>query len=158
MEIICEQCCEPMMNELEVLRLLAENLNVGIVVVNPENKIVLFNRLAGEMLQQEPSSRIGTSILRCHGEVSERPVLKMLDDLRSKKMERYEGWVNFRGRMLFEHIYPIWSEDGTCLGVVEELHDAAEKAEYLKLKGDWQSIHVSGVGEKSPRSPHKEMS
>ncbi len=146
------------MNELEVLQQVVENLNVGIVVVDSGNNITLFNRLAGEMLQQEPSTRIGTSILRCHGEVSEGPVLKMLEDLRTRAMEKYEGWVNFKGRMLFEHIYPIWGTDGTCLGIVEELHDAGERAEYLKLKGDWKNIHVSGIGEKSPRRPHSEMS
>lgn len=146
-----------MMNQLEILRQLCEHARVGFVVVDPEDTIVLFNRLAGEMLQQDPVERIGSSILRCHGEVSERPVLKMLNDLKSGTMDKYEGWVNFRGRMLYEHIYPIWDSDGKCIGVVEELHDAMEKAEYLKLKGEWKDIHVSGLEQKSPRTPHREM-
>jgi PAS domain S-box-containing protein len=146
-----------MKNELEVLRKFSENVRVGLVIVDPDNKIILFNRLAGEMLQQDPADRMGSSILRCHGEVSEKPVVKMLNDLRSGTMDHYEGWVNFRGRMLYEHIYPLWDENGNCIAVVEELHDAAEKAEYLKIKGDWESIHVSGIGEKSPRSPHQDV-
>jgi len=83
-----------------------DTMNVGIVLVDKNNKIVLFNQLAGEMLHQVPEERIGTSLLRCHGEVSEGPLLKMIDDLRNGVMEEYEGWVNFRGRMLYEYLIP----------------------------------------------------
>ena len=140
---------------LELLERFAEHLNVGIVLVDNDNKIILFNKLAGEMLQQDPETRIGSSILRCHGEVSEKPVLKMIEDLKNRVMDHYEGWVNFRGRMLYEFIYPLWDENGECVAIVEELHDAYEKSEYLKAKGEWEEIHVSGLGEKSPRSPHQ---
>lgn len=141
----------------ELLELFAENINVGIVLVDNDDRIILFNKMAGEMLQQDPTSRIGTSILRCHGEVSEIPVMKMISDLKNRVMEHFEGWVNFKGRMLYEYIYPLWSSNGECLAVVEELHDAAEKAEFLKLKGKWKDLHISGLGEKAPRSPHEKV-
>ncbi len=76
-----------------------------------------------------------------------------IGNLKNGVMEKFEGWVNFRGRMLYEYIYPLRDDAGNYLGVVEELHDAAEKAEYLKTKGDWKDIHISGLGEKSPRTP-----
>lgn len=144
--------------KLPILEKFAENLNIGIVIVDNDDKIILFNKLAGEMLQQDPDSRIGTSILRCHGEVSEKPVMKMFEDLRNRVMEYYEGWVDFKGRMLYEYIYPLWDENGVCLGIVEELHDASEKSEYLKMKGEWKDLHISGLGEKAPRSPHEQVS
>jgi len=143
---------------LGLLEKFAENLNVGIVIVDNDDNIILFNKLAGEMLQQDPDSRIGTSILRCHGEVSEKHVLKMFEDLKNRVMEHFEGWVNFKGRMLYEYIYPLWDENGVYLGMVEELHDAFEKSEYLKNKGEWEELHISGLGEKSPRSPHEHVS
>ncbi len=142
---------------LDLLERFAENLNVGIVIVDDHDRIILFNKLAGEMLQQDPQSRIGTPILRCHGEVSEGPVLKMISDLKNRVMDHYEGWVNFKGRMLYEYIYPLWDEHGKCLAIIEELHDASEKAEYLKAKGEWKDLHVSGLGEKAPRSPHEKV-
>lgn len=142
---------------LELLERFAEHLNVGIVIVDNDDKIILFNKLAGEMLQQDPQARIGSSILRCHGEVSEKPVMKMITELKSQVMDHYEGWVNFKGRMLYEYIYPLWDEYGNCIAVIEELHDAAEKAEYLKMKGKWEDTHVSGLGEKAPRSPHEKV-
>jgi DUF438 domain-containing protein len=141
--------------QLDMLKHVVDNLNIGIVVIDNDDTIILFNKLAGKMLQQEPTERIGSSILRCHGEISEGPVVKMISDLKNRVMNHYEGWVNFRGRMLYEYIYPIWATNGECLGVVEELHDAAEKAGYLKMKNEWKEIHVSGLGEKTPRSPHE---
>jgi DUF438 domain-containing protein len=143
---------------LETMRRVVDNLNIGIVVIDTDDNIILFNRLAGEMLRQEPESRIGTSIFRCHGEISEGPVAKMISDLKNGVMDHYEGWVNFRGRMLYEYIYPLWDSQQKCLGIVEELHDAAEKAGYLKMRGEWKEIHVSGLGEKTPRSPHENIS
>ncbi len=142
---------------LKLLESFAENLKVGIVIVDNDDKIILFNKLAGEMLQQDPQARIGSSILRCHGEVSEKPVMKMITELKNRVLEHYEGWVNFKGRMLYEYIYPLWNSEGECLAIVEELHDAAEKAEYLKMKGEWENLHVSGLGEKAPRSPHEKV-
>lgn len=138
---------------LKALKGVVDILNVGIVLVDGEDKIVLFNHIAGEMLEQDPNSRIGTSIFRCHADVSEPNVRKMLSEIRSGTMQKYEGWVNFRGRMLYEYIYPVRNDNGDCILVVEELHDSAEKAEYLRMTGQWKDIHLSGVGTKAPRSP-----
>ncbi|MHA2042414.1 MAG: PAS domain-containing protein, partial [Candidatus Thorarchaeota archaeon] len=55
---------------------LLDRLHAGVVVIDKDNKIVLFNELAGEMLNQDPKSRIGTSILLCHPERAEPGVLK----------------------------------------------------------------------------------
>ncbi len=143
--------------EVSLLQNVLDSLHIGIVLVDEQDRIILFNRVAGEMLQQNPDERIGTSILRCHGHISEEPVKKMLSDLRQGKMEKYEGWVNYRGRMLYEYIYPLTDSTGTCIAIVEELHDAEEKAEYMKSKGEWKDIHISGIGEKAPRTPNSEI-
>ncbi|TFG11453.1 PAS domain-containing protein [Candidatus Thorarchaeota archaeon] len=153
MDVIVYSLVDTMILDAKLLQNTIESLHVGIILVDNDNRIILFNRIAGQMLQQKPDDRIGTSILRCHGEVSEKPVKEMLSNLRSGKMEKYEGWVNFRGRMLYEHIYPLFDSTGDCIAVVEELHDAKEKAAYLKTKGHWKDIHVSGIGEKAPRTP-----
>jgi len=138
---------------LDVFSSLVDRLNVGVVVIDNNNRIVIFNKIAGEMLQVNPNERIGSSVLRCHGEVSEQNVLKMIDDLKFGRVEKQGGWVNFRGRMLYEHLYAIRDSKGNCIGVVDELHDAAEQAEYLKSQGQWKEIHVSGLGDRAPRTP-----
>lgn len=137
---------------LDALRLLVENLNVGICVLDTEDRIVIFNRKVAKQLQQD-EDRVNSSILRCHPERAEPGVLKMISELKSGKLEKYEGWVHFLGRIFYEYIYAIRDRDGNHLATVMELHDATEKAEYLKITEDWKSPPEHGRGESSPRSP-----
>jgi PAS domain S-box-containing protein len=138
---------------MQLMRYVVENLNVGIVVLNKENQIVLFNKRAGEFLQQDHEERIGSSILRCHPERAEPGVLRMIDQLKSGELEKYEGWVNFIGRYVYEYIYPLRNEAGEFLGTVSEIHDGKERVEYLKSKGEWKSPEMHGTGASSPRTP-----
>lgn len=138
---------------LELLQQLIENLNVGIVVLNKDNQIILFNRKAGEFLQQDHKGRVGSSILRCHPERAEPGLLKMINQLKSGELAKYEGWVNFIGRYVYEYIYPIRNESGEYLGTISEIHDGAERAEYLKNQGKWTPPEMHGTGASSPRSP-----
>jgi DUF438 domain-containing protein len=136
----------------DALRLLVENLNVGVCMLDKNDKIVVFNRKVAEQLQQE-ENRINSSILRCHPARAEPGVLKMIGELKSQKLEKYEGWVHFIGRYFYEYIYAIRDEKGNHLATVMELHDAAERAEYLKLTEGWMPPPEHGREESSPRSP-----
>jgi len=138
---------------IELMQKLMDNLNVGIVVLNKENQIILFNRKAGEFLQQDHESRLGSSILRCHPERAEAGVLKMINQMKSGELGKYEGWVNFAGRYVYEYIYPIWNGDGEYIATVSEIHDGAERVEYLKSQGEWKSPEMHGTGASSPRTP-----
>ena len=135
---------------------LLDRMHAGVVVIDKDNKIVVFNELAGEMLNQDPKSRIGTSILRCHPERAESGVLKMINQMKSGELKEYEGWVNFAGRLLYEYIYPLYDESGNYIGAVGEMHDGREKSEYLKTKGEFELPEMHGLGESSPRSPQAE--
>jgi PAS domain S-box-containing protein len=138
---------------LELMQQLIENLNVGIVVLNKDNQILIFNKKAGEFLQQDAKSRVGSSILRCHPERAEPGLLKMINQLKSGELSKYEGWVNFIGRYVYEYIYPIRNEAGEYVYTVSEIHDGAERAEYLKSQGEWKPPEMHGTGASSPRSP-----
>ncbi len=137
---------------LETLKLLLENLNVGICVLDHHDRIIIFNRKVAEQLQQE-EDRVSSSILRCHPERAEPGVLKMIGELKSGKLEKYEGWVHFIGRYFYEYIYAIRDGKGNYLATVMELHDAAERAEYLKMSEGWEPPPEHGRGESAPRSP-----
>jgi hypothetical protein len=137
----------------EVLKAVADQLCIGLVVIDKDNRIVLFNRLAGHMLQVEPSERLGSTINSCHPRESDVAVEKLIEDIRTGILDHYEGWVNYRGRMLYEYIRPIRTDAGEYLGMLEELHDAQERAEVLQVRGEWQDVHVSGVGSRAPRRP-----
>ena len=137
----------------ERLLKLLDRMHAGVVVIDKDNKIVVFNELAGEMLNQDPKRRIGTSILRCHPKRAEPGVLKMIAQMKSGELKEYEGWVNFAGRILYEYIYPLHDEGGNYIGAVGEMHDAQEKAEHLKSKGEFELPEMHGLGESSPREP-----
>ena len=139
---------------LELMQQLVQNLNVGIVILNKDNQIIVFNRKAGEFLQQDPKSRVGSSILRCHPKRAEPGLLKMINQLKSGELSKYEGWVNFIGRYVYEYIYPIRNEAGDYLATVSEIHDGAERAEYLRSKGEWKPPQMHGTGASSPRTPY----
>jgi PAS domain S-box-containing protein len=138
---------------IENLQHVVETLEVGVVVIDRDNNVVLFNRKAGEMLQQDPASRIGTSLLLCHPKRAEAGVLKMIEQLKSGELDQYGGFVHFAGRILYEYITPIKNPTGEYIGAIAEMRDAKEKAEFLKSKGEWKEIEEHGLGDSSPRSP-----
>lgn len=140
----------------DILRTAMESLNVAVVVIDDKERIVMFNRTAGELFGQDAQSRFDSSILRCHPERAEPGVLKMIGQMKSGELKKYQGWVNFRGNILYEYIYPLLDLNGKYMGAVAELHPAAEKAEYLKSHGEWKEPELHGVGASSPRSPHPE--
>jgi PAS domain S-box-containing protein len=135
---------------------MADHLTVGLVIIDRDDKIVLFNRVAGIMLHEEPAQRLGSTIFSCHPAESDAAVAKLIQDIRTGAIDHYEGWVNYRGRMLYEQIRPIRTEQGEYLGMIEELHDAEDRAELLRLRGEWKDVHVSGVGSRAPRTPEFE--
>jgi PAS domain S-box-containing protein len=142
-----------MTSTLEIMKQLIENVNVGIVVLNKENQIILFNQKAGEYLQQDNKSRVGSSILRCHPERAESGVLKMINQFKSGELDKYEGWVNFMGRYVYEYIYPLINESGEYIATVSEIHDGEERVDYLKSQGQWKPPEMHGTGASSPRTP-----
>ncbi|MCL5257521.1 MAG: PAS domain-containing protein [Chloroflexi bacterium] len=126
-------------------------LNVGVVATDENNNITVFNRRAGEMLGQDPGSRIGTSILQCHPAESESAVLKMISDMKNGVTGKYGGWLSYQGKTLYEYISPMWDEGQKFSGMLLVIHDAGEKAELLKRLGEWEEPHVSGVDDRAPR-------
>jgi PAS domain S-box-containing protein len=129
-----------------------DSLHVGVVLIDKNQKILAFNRMAGEMLGQDPGPRVGTSLLLCHPERAEPGVMKMLNQMKSGELKQYQGWVNFMGRIMTEYIYPILDDTGKYMGAVAELHDGKEKAEYLKMRGEFKVPVMHGLGDSSPRS------
>lgn len=138
---------------LELLQNVLNAIDVGIVFIDADNKIVFFNSEAGEMLNEDPEKRIGTSVLLCHPKMSEQRVLQYIDEIRKGKRRVKAGILNYQGRHLEETFCPVFDDRGNYLGLIDLLHDAEEKVSLLKQLGKLEEIptHVSGVGEKAPR-------
>jgi PAS domain S-box-containing protein len=138
---------------LEFLQTIIDHLRIGVVVIDTDNKIALFNREAGEMLQVDPQTRVGSTIMSCHPRESDPAVKKLIDDIKLGAISHYEGWINYQGRMLYEYIHPIRDPDGTYVGMIEELHDGAERSQLMQRLGEWEDVRVSGIGKRAPRKP-----
>ena len=139
---------------LEFLQTVLDSLTVALIVTDRDSKIVVFNRTAGEILAQDPESRLGSSALSCHPKHSEAAVQRMVEDLRDRVYEPYHGWVNFQGHGLYEYISALRNEQGEWLGTLVEIHDVADKVELLRRLGEWNEPKLSGVGDDAPRAPH----
>jgi uncharacterized protein len=109
---------------IKFLNTILDHVKIGLVVIDKNNEILVFNKLAGEMLGENPTERLGTDLLLCHPPESEKGVLKLIEDIIHKRIDHYEGWSNYQGRMLYEYIIPLWDDDGKYIGMIEELHEA----------------------------------
>ena len=142
-----------MVDMLELLQNMFNNIDVGIVVIDPGDKIIFFNREAGRMLNEKPEERIGQSILLCHPQTSEQTVREFINGFRKDPEHRFQRqFLNYQGRYLEEDFFSMFDKDGKYLGLVELLYDAKEKVALLKQLGKFEEPHVSGVGPKAPRS------
>jgi DUF438 domain-containing protein len=128
-------------------------MRIGLAVVDVDKRIVLMNRLFGEMVQQSPDERIGTSIFDCHPLESKAAVEKLWGDLVTGTRDCAEAWINFRGRIIYEYLYPIRDRHGNLVGIADELHDASDLAGYMKRLGDWEELPVSGLKGPGPKTP-----
>lgn len=143
-----------MAGRLELLQNALNSIRLGIVVIDPDNRIVFFNREAGKMLNEEPEKRIGESILLCHPKTSEENVRQFIDDFRKDPQHKFQRKIlNYQGRYLEEDFCSLFDDQGRYVGLVELLYDAEEKVSFLKQLGKFEEPHVSGVGSKAPQRP-----
>ena len=145
-----------MEGKFELLLKVMNTIDVGIVFVDPDNKIVFFNRAAGELLNVEPEGRIGTSIFLCHPKAIEQKVEQRIDEFREDPQLRTKGRIiNYQGRYLQENFYSVSDQQGNYLGVIGVFQDVEEKVSLLKQLGKFEEPRVFGVGESRPRKPKK---
>ena len=140
--------------KFELLQNIINTIDVGIVFVDADNKLVIFNRVAGDMLNVDPEERIGTSILLCHPKGLEPRVVQRIDDIRKDPQRRTKGRiVNYQGRYLHETFYSVSDEKGDYMGIVGVFKDAEEMVSLMKKSGEFEEPRVFGVGEQGPRRP-----
>jgi DUF438 domain-containing protein len=143
---------------VEMLYNVLNGMGVGIVVIDADDRVVFFNRIAGRMLNEDPEKRVGQSILLCHSKTSEEKVRQFIDDFRKDPQHKFQRQIlNYQGRYLEEDFYSLFDDQGKYLGLVELLYDAEEKVALLKQLGKFEEPHVSGVGSKAPQRPETRM-
>lgn len=147
-----------MTGTLELLQKVLNEMDAGIVVIDPDDRIVFFNREAGRMTNEDPEKRIGQPIFLCHPKTSEEKVRQFIDEFRRDPKHEFKPQIiNYQGRYLEEDFFSLFDDQGEYLGLVELLYDAKEKASLLKQLGKFEEPHVSGVGPKAPQKPSAKL-
>lgn len=140
---------------IELLENVLNSIDVGVVVIGADDRIVLFNREAGKMLNEDPEKRIGESILLCHPKTSEEKVRQFIDQFRKDPQHRFKRQLlNYQGRYLEEDFFSLFNNEGMYVGLVELLYDATDKVSLLKQLGKFAEPHLSGVGSGAPQRPN----
>jgi len=143
-----------MEEKFELLQKVMNTIGKGIVFVNADNKLVFFNRAAGELLNVNPEERIGTSLFLCHPKAIEQKVEQRIEQFRKDPQLRTKGRIiNYQGRYLLETFYSVSDQEGKYLGIAGVFEDVEEKVSLLKQLGKFEEPPVFGVGEGKPRSP-----
>ena len=143
-----------MEDKFELLQKVMNTIGKGIVFVDAANKLVFFNRAAGELLNAKPEERIGTSIFLCHPKKIEQKVEQRIDQFRKDPQLQTKGRIiNYQGRYIRETFYSISDQQGKYLGIAGVFEDVEELVSLLKQAEEFEEPPVFGIGDKSPRSP-----
>jgi len=103
----------------EQLDAIMEALPFEVTFVNAEDTVSYFNRLDKPKLFPRTRSVVGRKVQKCHPEKSIATVQKIVDGFRNRTMEKAEFWINFRGDKVLIRYYPVYSDIGKYMGVLE---------------------------------------
>lgn len=112
---------------VEMLTQILDSLNVGVVFIDPENRIAFVNKEAEKIRQMKSEESVGTSILKCHRETMHKRVTEMIDAFRAGIKATRHKMVRSRGRW-FDNTYNVVTrEEGNYCGTVLVSQDVTEK-------------------------------
>ncbi len=117
------------------LHAIMETLPMEVTFVDAEDTVAYFNRLDKEKIFARTRSVIGRKVHKCHPEKSVDTVLKIVEGFKNKTMDKAEFWINFRDEKVLIRYFPVYSDDGDYMGVLEVTQEVAwiQKLEGQKL-------------------------
>ena len=139
---------EQLVQEKELLSVTLSSMSDGVVAVNDKKQIMLFNEVAETLTGQKAETAAGKpidEILTLIDERTKKTVENPIDKaMRSRKKEKggeYDCLAAKNGslRPVDVTASPICKNDGTMLGAVLVLRDAAQQREIDRMKTDFVS-------------------
>lgn len=115
----------------EELRLLLDALPVDITLLDKDDKVRFFNKLETRLFKRPPSV-VGKDVRDCHPKKSIDKVEEIIDDFRSKKLDKAEFWIEIDGRLIYIRYFPLYS-DGEYSGCLEVSMDITD---IKKIEGE----------------------
>ena len=103
----------------EQIDAIMETLPFEVTFVDAEDTVAYFNKLDKTKLFPRTRSVIGRKVEKCHPEKSVDMVRQIVSGFKDRTMDHAEFWIDFRGDKILIRYYPVYSESGEYMGVLE---------------------------------------
>jgi DUF438 domain-containing protein len=103
----------------EQLDAIMETLPFEVTFVDAEDSVAYFNKLDKTKLFPRTRSVIGRKVEKCHPEKSVDMVRQIVSGFKDRTMDHAEFWIDFRNDKILIRYYPVYSETGEYMGVLE---------------------------------------
>lgn len=103
----------------EQIDAIMETLPFEVTFVDAEDTVAYFNKLDKTKLFPRTRSVVGRKVEKCHPEKSVDMVRQIVSGFKDKTMDHAEFWIDFRGDKILIRYYPVYSEEGDYMGVLE---------------------------------------
>lgn len=104
------------------LAVLVDELPIGVLFADAEDRTVLYNREAQRIFRRSPArvaEILGTSVIDCHPPQSQPMVQQLLADFRAGRRNELDGVKDVNDRAIHFTYRPVRAPDGAYLGTVE---------------------------------------
>lgn len=103
----------------EQIDAIMEALPFEVTFVDAEDTVAYFNKLDKTKLFPRTRSVIGRKVEKCHPEKSVDIVSQIVNGFKTRTMDHAEFWIDFRDDKILIRYYPVYSEAGEYMGVLE---------------------------------------
>jgi len=103
----------------EQIDAILETLPFEVTFVDAEDTVAYFNKLDKTKLFPRTRSVIGRKVGKCHPEKSVEMVNQIVSRFKERTMDHAEFWIDFRDDKILIRYYPVYSEAGDYMGVLE---------------------------------------
>jgi len=109
----------------DVFETILNTLPVEISFVD-ENDVVRYFNKNGDRIFPRPRSVIGRRVHDCHPKKSVHIVDRLLNEMKDKKRDVAEFWIDLKGRIIYIRYFAVRDGDGEYLGCLEVSQDITE--------------------------------
>ena len=103
----------------EQIDAIMEALPFEVTFVDADDMVAYFNKLDKTKIFPRTRSVIGRKVEKCHPEKSVDMVRQIVKGFREGTMDHAAFWIDFRGDKILIRYYPVYSEAGEYMGVLE---------------------------------------
>jgi len=122
----------------EQIDAILETLPFEVTFVDAEDTVAYFNKLDKTKIFPRTRSVIGRKVEKCHPEKSVDMVRQIVTGFKERTMDHAEFWINFKGDKILIRYYPVYSENGEYMGVLEVTQEIGA---IQKIEGEKRLIY-----------------